>query len=125
MEEGSIERVRDLLQRYSSERMVSPDESFLSDIDTSRVSGTTTEEESMRDMIESLRSSLEMIEGLRRRRVRISGKEAEECQCVLGKIVENVKAVCGTPYNTMSTYLVVGMVSAVVCVGCSMYSRYY
>ncbi|KAG5859208.1 hypothetical protein KMI_08g13450 [Encephalitozoon hellem] len=90
--EGTVEKVKEMLQRYSSRGGTFSEGSFLSDIDMpSDASFTSLEEELAGRIIKSLRYCKEVSEMIRKRRGCISRKEVVECTLILDKIKRNIE----------------------------------
>ncbi|WEL39068.1 hypothetical protein PFJ87_07g01460 [Encephalitozoon hellem] len=90
--ESTVEKVKEMLQRYSSRGGTFSEGSFLSDIDMpSDASFTSLEEELAGRIIKSLRYCKEVSEMIRRRRGCISRKEIVECMLILDKIKRNIE----------------------------------
>lgn len=90
--ERSMEKVKEMLQRYSSRGGTFSEGSFLSDIDMSPdTSFTSWEEELTGRIIKSLKHCKEMTEMARRRKGCISRKEVIECISILDSIKRNIE----------------------------------
>ncbi|AFN83365.1 hypothetical protein EROM_071140 [Encephalitozoon romaleae SJ-2008] len=91
-EERTVEKVKEMLQRYSSRGGTFSEGSFLSDIDApSDISFTSWEEELTGRIIKSLKYCKEMTEMARRRKGCISRKEVIECMSILDSIKRNIE----------------------------------
>ncbi|ADM11879.2 uncharacterized protein Eint_071160 [Encephalitozoon intestinalis ATCC 50506] len=107
--EGNMEKVKEMLQRYSSRGGSFSEGSFLSDIDMSDASFGSWEEELVGRIMKSLRHCKEMAEMGRRRKIRLSPKETAECALILDSIKRNIKGFGETRKNWILWGIPIGL----------------
>ncbi|CAD25653.1 hypothetical protein [Encephalitozoon cuniculi GB-M1] len=120
--EGTIERVKEMLQKYSSRGGSFSEGSFLSDIDMSDASFTSWEEELASRIVRSLRNCKEMTEIARRKRVCVLDRELMECMAALRCIRKNIEGLRKEKkYRVGWTVLVGSVLVGIACISAKHY----
>lgn len=121
-DDGTIEKVREMLQRYSSGGGSFSEGSFLSDIDVQDEPLGSAPEELVGRIVRSLKSCREMVEMAKKTGVCISGKQHSECMEALGSISSSIGGGSGRRGLLPSrTTLAISVAIGLVC----MAAKYY
>lgn len=106
MGDGTMKKVKEIIQRYSSRRTPFSDEKLLSDIDTLEVD---IPEEAIAKVAKCLKSSLDVTKVLMEKNAKVTDEKVLECIVTLDSLRRNIEGLRRRPNGNTLAWIALGI----------------